>query len=181
MFTHSCLYTLVNTHHSHQHHLHTILCDSFQMHPTRWQETSLLSFLFLCHHRTPPPFFPIQNRNVTSLFACPPTHTHVHTKDTHRDTEMHTPCGHAFFCLPVSNEKMTEGRRERRSAEGKGGEAERGRRIGTDGWREHMLCFVSLCVWETVITVKERDRKREKSGRIRNRLPLSFYVVIWWW
>lgn len=119
---------------------------------------------FFCHHRSRFHFFfPIQNRNVTSLSACPPTHTHVHTKGTHRETEMRAPCGHAFFCLPVSNiKKMIEGRRERRNVEGRGGEAERGRLIGTDGWREHMLCFVSLCVWETVITVSERDRRRRK-------------------
>ncbi len=101
-------------------------------------------------------------------------HTHVHTKDTHTETLRCTlPVDMPSFVCLSATKNMIEGSSERRSAEGRGGEAERGGLICTDGWSEHMLCSVSLCVWETVITVKERDRQRGKGGLSEEETRLS--------
>lgn len=64
--------------------------------------------------------------------------THMCTQKTHtwRHTQMHSPCGHAVFCLPASYKKKKKRlRREvkRRRVDGRGGEAERGGLICTDG------------------------------------------------
>lgn len=46
-------------------------------------------------------FVVVQNRNITSLFSCPP-HTCTHKKCTciHAQHQIHIPLGHAFFCSP---------------------------------------------------------------------------------
>lgn len=73
------------------------------------------------------------------------THTCAHKRHTHGDTQMLTPCGHAFFCLPVSNQK------KRFKDE-----------VKEECWRQREEDLSALmdevntcCVWETVITVRE--------------------------
>lgn len=107
--------------------------------------------------------FPVQNRNITGLFACPPPQTHAHTKDTHADTHWCAfPADMDVFCLPVSHKggkKRIEGGSERRSVEERGGKVAWEGLICTDGWSEHMLFSVLLFAWETVITVKKETGK----------------------
>lgn len=99
----------MNTRHIQRHHLHTILCASFQLHPTTWQERPPLLFLLPSSTTAELDFTSYFRSKIEMLQAFlhvrPHTHTHVRTKDTHRETEPRAPCGHAFFCLPVSNVK----------------------------------------------------------------------------
>lgn len=119
-----------NEHTLHHHHLRTILYESFQLHPTFWQEAPLFFYCLLYHQRTRFHFFFQSKIEILQAYLHVRPHTHVRTKDTHihRDTQIHTPCGHAFFYFPVSNnnkKKKIEERSERRSVEGRELEAER--------------------------------------------------------
>lgn len=140
--------------HRHRHrHLRTILYKSFQLHPTIWQETPLLFLASSAARELASTFYFQSKIEILQAYLHVRPHTRAQKRHTHRDSLMHAPCGHAFFCLPVSGKKMEiEERSERSGVERRGGEAGRGGLICTDGWSEHMLCSLSLCVWETVIT-----------------------------
>lgn len=111
-------YTLINTHLLH-HHLRSILCDSFQSHPTSWQA------LFLP--------LPLENKLpllIQSRIEILQAYLHVrpHTHKRHRHTAAHSlwTCFLLFACQQQNKNKI-EGRSERRSVEGRewGGGRER--------------------------------------------------------
>lgn len=158
-----------NEHTLHQHHLRTILYESFQLHPTFWQEAPLSFFYRLLYHqRTRFHFFFFQSKiEILQAYLHVRPHTHVHTKDTHihRDTQIHTPRGHAFFYFPVSNKKKQK-KRLKREMKGvlKGG-----------NWKRRDM---HSCVFERQSSLS----KREKGGPIKEvtRLSLSFYAFMEW-
>lgn len=70
--------------------------------------STLFFYCLLYHQRTRFHFFFFQSKiEILQAYLHVRPHTHVHTKDTHihRDTQIHTPRGHAFFYFPVSNKK----------------------------------------------------------------------------
>lgn len=122
---------------------------------------------FFYHCRTRFHFlFSIQNRNVTSFSACPPTHTHVRTKDTHRETELRAPRGHAFFCLPVSNIKNNDWRETLKKEcwrKGRWGREEDLSALMDEG---NTCCVLCRCVFERQSSLSARETGGEgRRGR----------------
>lgn len=144
-----------NEHTLHQHHLRTILYESFQLHPTFWQEAPLFFFYCLLYHQRTrfhfSFFFSVQNRNITGLSACPPPHTCAHKRHTHtqRHTDPHSPwtCLLLFPCQQQKKQK----KRLKREMKGvlKGG-----------NWKRRDM---HSCVFERQSSLS----KREKGGPIK--------------
>lgn len=111
-----------------------------------------------------------------------PTHTYAHKRHTHGDTQTRTPCGHAFFCLPVSNKK----KRFKEEVKGgvlKGGEG-RQREEDLSALMDEVNTCCVLCryVFERQSSLSQRETGRE--GRVNtvwDKKTGSLYATTFSW
>lgn len=167
MFTLRCSYTQMNTHSTSTTYVPSCMSLFSCILPFGRRLHSFF-YRLLYHQRTRFHFFFFQSKiEILQAYLHVRPHTHVHTKETHihRDTQIHTPRGHAFFYFPVSNKKKQK-KRLKREMKGvlKGG-----------NWKRRDM---HSCVFERQSSLS----KREKGGPIKEvtRLSLSFYAFMEW-
>lgn len=180
MFTHSCSYTHMSTHFTTTATYVPSCISLFSCILPFGRRLHSFFFASSAARELASTFYFQSKIEILQAYLHVRPHTRAQKRHVHGDSLMHAPCGHAFFCLPVSSKKKGDWREKWTEECWKKGRGGRKRRTYLHWWMKwtHVVFFVTVCLRDSHHCHIERLEQREGwVGRVW-RLPSSLVFCV---